>query len=246
MLLPRHPPYSATHPHFGHKSAGAPYSATHPHFGGHKARLAIGAIIGIVIGVLVIFIILGWVLFKCLRARRLGLPKPTWRSFVPFMSSSRGNYAPTRPAATGRGGFLSLFRKSRGYTGANERSMRMREEAGAWDARMDDEHDHHHEAESYEYRGAPTGIKEAVLGRGREQDLSVGRENFQEKHEERGRSRNRGAEVYIERGDGTQQHAEKNPFEQDIRRKDGFGDVRMQGGRLSVDSERRSVFREEV
>jgi hypothetical protein len=139
---------------------------------------------------------------------------------------------------------MSLFHRSKGYTGANERSMRMREDAGAWDARMDDD-DH----DVTEYRGAPQGIKEAVLGRGREQDLSVGRENFQV--EDRGRTRNRGAEVYVEygaeleRGDmGVSQG--KNPFEEDVRKKDGFGDVAMRPGRMSVDSERRSVFREQI
>jgi hypothetical protein len=141
---------------------------------------------------------------------------------------------------------MSLFHRSKGYTGANERSMRMRDEAGAWDARMDDE-----EHDVTEYRGAPQGIKEAVLGRGREQDLRVGREDFQV--EDRGRARNRGAEVYaeygaeVERGHGDMGLSQgKNPFEDDVRKKDGFGDVTTRPGRMSVDSERRSVFREQI
>ena len=145
----------------------------------------------------------------------------------------------------------------------------------AWDSRMhghDDDHDGY--PTNGEYRGAAPGVKEAVglsnvLPRGREQNLGAGME------QERGRSRDpapapapapaaipitttihddyvpppgdnygasrRGAEVYIPPGE--------NPFEQDVaqqRKKDGFDAVRIQGGRASVDSERRSVFREGI
>jgi len=95
--------------------------------------------------------------------------------------------------------------------------------------------------ETTEYQGASQGVKKAVIGalatRGREQDLGAGRE------EDQAPSRNRGAEVYVHYGDEPTV-AGKNPFDQDVARKDGFGDVRIQGGRPSTDSSRKSAFRE--
>lgn len=117
-----------------------------------------------------------------------------------------------------------------------------------------------------QYRGAQShdrGLGEAVsnvLPRGREQDLGAGME------QERGRSRSR--EVYREDDDYTPPPGQNftqgnrrtqeiyqpavagttstNPFEQDVRKKDGFDAVRIQGGRMSGESERRSVFREGI
>jgi len=239
MILPRTDiPYSATHPHFGH-SSHPPYGATHPHFGHSPKRLSVGAIVGIVIACVFVVGVIAWVIRTFLRHRALGLQRPTIHSFLPCLPGKPrgGSYEPTRPAASGAGGLFGFLKPSRGgYTGANERSARARSafDEGAWDSRMDHE-------ETTEYQGASQGVKEAVIGalapRSREQDLGVGRE------EDRGRSRNRGAEVYVDYGDEPTV-AGKNPFDQDVVRKDGFGDVRIQGGRPSVDSSRRSAFRE--
>ncbi|OAA65719.1 hypothetical protein SPI_02506 [Niveomyces insectorum RCEF 264] len=64
-------------------------------------------------GVIVLVIILllaaagvGWVLFARFRAQRLGLPPPSWSSFVPFSSSSRSSYG-VQPAPGGVGGWIN-------------------------------------------------------------------------------------------------------------------------------------------
>lgn len=71
---------------------------------------------------------------------------------------------------------------------------------------------------------------------------------------ERGRSRSRDGRdpaPYQEAGAAAAAAPTPNPFDKDVQRvkKDGFGDVGVRGGRPSLDSvqsERRSVFREGV
>lgn len=200
-----------------------------------------------------------------MRARSLGLPAPGVRDFVPFMGSKKnaGAYSPTRPG----NGLFSFLKPSRGgYTGAGTRAARTRgafdesEGGGAWDARMegDEEFAYHGAQPAQQQQSKPVG----VLSRGREQDLGAGMEL------ERGRSRSRvGDPVYPEEADGVYADGRKkevrtsyrgaevyvakneNPFEEDVRaqrKKDGFGDVGTQGGRMSVDSTRRSAFREGI
>ncbi|KAF8247095.1 hypothetical protein K440DRAFT_601492 [Wilcoxina mikolae CBS 423.85] len=230
-----------------------PWEGNHPFFGKHNKNfgLSAGAIAAIVIAVVIIVGLAAWIIHTLLRARKLGLPPPTWRTFVPFVNKGKGSYEPTRPRTGGLFGFLKPARG--GYTGAQTRADRTRGafDDQAWDARMEGE-------DELEYRGAPQGVKDTVTGvlpRGREQDLGAGME------QERGRSRSREpvypideytpppgesygrrtAEVYHPQG--------QNPFDQDVHgqtKKDGFDAVRIQGGRMSTDSERRSVFREGI
>ena len=206
---------------------------------------------------------------KLMRARSLGLPAPGFRDFIPFMSSKNnaGAYSPTRPG----NGLFSFLKPSRGgYSGAGTRAARTRgafddsEGGGAWDARIEGDEEFAYHGAAPPVQNKPTG----VLSRGREQDLGAGMEM------ERGRSRSRagdevypadggeelaaayadtsapkkevrtsyrGAEVYVPKAD--------NPFEEDVkaqRKKDGFGNVGTLGGRASMDSTRRSAFREGI
>lgn len=163
--------------------------------------------------------------------------------------SSAGAYSPTRPA----NGLFSFLKPSRGgYSGAGTRSVRTRgnfddqaEGGGAWDARIE-------EGEEFAYHGAAKPV--GVMPRGREQDLGAGMETERGRSRSRGEgadeyatppvARNRGAELYMPK-DGI---PAENPFEQDLRRgrSDGFGDVGTQGGRTSIDSTKRSIFREGI
>lgn len=91
-----------------------------------------------------------------MRARRLGLPSPTWRSYIPGMKNNArtapASYEPARGGGgTTSGGFLSgLKSKLRnggggggaGYTGTSMRSANTRglvDPDQAWDHRMGDE-----------------------------------------------------------------------------------------------------------
>jgi len=61
----------------------------------------------------------GWIVFSHLRARRLGLPTPTFSSYNPFASGSSPSYAP-RPAAGGIVGWVND--KIRSFRNRNNRS----------------------------------------------------------------------------------------------------------------------------
>ncbi|KAL1838239.1 hypothetical protein VTJ49DRAFT_2873 [Mycothermus thermophilus] len=68
----------------------------------------------------------GWIIFTRIRASRLGLPPPSWKSYIPFLGSSSGSYSGPRPAPGGLIGWindrirLSRFRNRRTAAGAYE------------------------------------------------------------------------------------------------------------------------------
>ncbi|KAI5815625.1 hypothetical protein BZA77DRAFT_281880 [Pyronema omphalodes] len=213
--------------------APPPYSGSHPFYENPDGSLEGGAIAVIVIFVLLIVGIVAWVSFTCFRARRLGLPTPGWRNFIPFASPNKSAYSATRPR--GAGGLFGFLKPSSGGYQRDRTARGFNNNDEVWDTHMDGD-----ELET-QYRGAQRderGLGEAVsnvLPRGREQDLGAGME------QERGRSRSR-EEIY-QPPTGA---ASTNPFDQDVRKKDGFDAVRIQGGRMSVESERRSIFREGI
>ncbi|KAK4100331.1 hypothetical protein N658DRAFT_497557 [Parathielavia hyrcaniae] len=49
----------------------------------------------------------GWVIFTRVRASRLGLPPPPWRSYVPFLKSSSPSYGGPAPAPGGIIGWIN-------------------------------------------------------------------------------------------------------------------------------------------
>jgi hypothetical protein len=135
----------------------------------------------IVIIVLLIVAMAAYILHTCLRARRLGLPSPTWRNFVPFVPTNKrhlgsSGFEPTRPA-TGGGGVFGKMKNvftgagsrsgKAGYSGTEIRNERSRAavaatEGGEWDIDMGDE--------ELGYRGTATAEgadEEAEAGRGR-------------------------------------------------------------------------------
>ncbi|CAK7264483.1 hypothetical protein SEPCBS119000_001010 [Sporothrix epigloea] len=78
-----------------------------------------GGIVVLVILLLLLAAGVGWVIFARLRAQRLGLPPPSWLSFIPFQSSSRSSYG-VQPAPSSIGGwFQDRIRSIRG--GFNKR-----------------------------------------------------------------------------------------------------------------------------
>jgi len=119
------------------------------------------------------------------------------------------------------------------------RSQRTREIDGEWDHRIEDEDEGAYGAG---YGGGQRG-RDVGLGPGG----GAGGNGF----EERGRSRSR--EPPRDLGTRTAPYPEElNPFAVDARlqgvrdRDEGFGGVGVKGGRASVDSERRSAFRESI
>ncbi|CAK7235212.1 hypothetical protein SBRCBS47491_009215 [Sporothrix bragantina] len=85
-----------------------------------------GGIVVLVIVLLLLAVGIGWVVFSRLRAQRLGLPPPSWSSFIPFRDSTRSSYG-VQPAPSGIGGwFQDKFRGLRG--GRNNRTA-----AGAYE-----------------------------------------------------------------------------------------------------------------
>ncbi|EMR64782.1 hypothetical protein UCREL1_8251 [Eutypa lata UCREL1] len=88
---------------------------------------------------IVLFVLLlvggvGWVVFTQLRARRLGLPAPSWSSYNPFSGSDRSSpYGPPTPAPGGiRGWFSDKFSALRGSGSGNRNA---RSAAGAYERR---------------------------------------------------------------------------------------------------------------
>ncbi|KAK4125542.1 hypothetical protein N657DRAFT_613487 [Parathielavia appendiculata] len=49
----------------------------------------------------------GWVIFTRVRASRLGLPPPPWRSYIPFLKSSSSSYGGPAPAPGGIIGWIN-------------------------------------------------------------------------------------------------------------------------------------------
>ncbi|KAL1901328.1 hypothetical protein Sste5346_001733 [Sporothrix stenoceras] len=85
-----------------------------------------GGVIALVIILLLLAAAVGWVLFARFRAQRLGLPPPSWTSFIPFRDPSRSSYG-VQPAPSGIGGwFQDRFRSLKG--GRNNRTA-----AGAYE-----------------------------------------------------------------------------------------------------------------
>lgn len=183
-----------------------------------------------------------------LRARRLGLPAPSWRTYVPFVKNNKRSAPSSYEPARGTGnGFVGAVKGvfgagNTGYSGANTRSARTREALDpdqAWDSRIVDEED-------ISYNGGGYGQR-IHDSRGRYGEAHQMQENHGYEEPERGRSRSRdpprhNVPPYPVGGDST------NPFAGDIRRpeSEGFVGNNVKGGRPSVDSERRSVFRESI
>ncbi|CAK7197425.1 hypothetical protein SEUCBS139899_000072 [Sporothrix eucalyptigena] len=85
-----------------------------------------GGIVVLVIVLLLLAAGVGWIVFARLRAQRLGLPPPSWSSFIPFRDSSRSSYG-VQPAPSGIGSwFQDHFRRLKG--GRNNRTA-----AGAYE-----------------------------------------------------------------------------------------------------------------
>ncbi|TGZ85098.1 hypothetical protein EX30DRAFT_299534, partial [Ascodesmis nigricans] len=153
-----------------------------------KSGLAPGAIAAIVIVVVLFFSAAGWVLYTCLRARRLGLPTPTWRSFIPNRRTKSNSTAlePNRPAASG---FMSRILPNRGggYDGHSARMERLKEDQQVWNSEIRDRED-------TEYRGASGNQETERLREEEEMRRAYGGSDDTVQyagHEERGRSRSR-------------------------------------------------------
>lgn len=185
-----------------------------------------------------------------LRARRLGLPAPSWRTYVPFVKNNKrsapSSYEPARGAGNGFvGAVKGVFGAGNtGYSGAGTRSARTREALDpdqAWDSRMVDEED-------ISYTGGGYGQQRTQPdNRGRYAEAHPMQEHHTNEEPERGRSRSRepprkSVPPPYPVDDAT------NPFAGDIRRpeNEGFVGNNVKGGRPSVESERRSVFRESI
>jgi len=204
-----------------------------------------GNIASIVIILLLVAAALGYVVYTILRARRLGLPPPTWRNFVPFVSNKRSNataFEPTRPSGGVLGRVKGVFSgNSAGYDGSQTRSSRTRHQADAvWSDRIEEEE------EELGYRG-PGGA--AAAGAHNSRSNSRVRDYGQVPSAYAPRE---GETPYPSGGPGANDTGmpktpgARNPFEEDVRRED----VRRDGAaaaRESLEShehERRSVFRE--
>ena len=215
------------------------------------------------VAMLVLFILLligvaAYVLYSQLRARRLGLPAPSWRSYVPFLNNSRSRssrpstgplgWIKSKTTGGGGGGGFSLT-ASTGYTGASVRSDRTRAQFGqlkqdddeAWDARGYREFDIGDDTTAQRGRGAPTpnGYEEVtVYGNAGLEPVS---ENGHIEEPQRGRSRSR-EPPYPAPGPAPAPKRFSKP--QPRSSMDSFTGVSVKGGRASLDGERRSVFRE--
>ncbi|KAI5795312.1 hypothetical protein DFH27DRAFT_116154 [Peziza echinospora] len=227
---------------------------------------------GIAFLVLFILLLVGgilYVIYTHIRARRLGLPSPGWRTYVPFLNNSQSRGRPsTGPlgwikskipnSGTSRGG---PFNGSTGYTGAGERSRRTQAQFGqlrqddeeAWDARgyrgLDDDtemHQSHKQQQQNPNQSQNTGAGAAASNRGREFYTNspgpyynqnaygsggLGPANDLEDDGEprRGRSRSREPPYPSTSAAAPQAKAKRPP---------------SGGSVLTIDGERRSVFRE--
>jgi hypothetical protein len=74
----------------------------------------------IILGAILLFGVVGWIIGTHLRARRLGLPQPTLASYNPFRSSASRGYGGPSPAPGGIGGWFSD--KWRSFKNRNNRS----------------------------------------------------------------------------------------------------------------------------
>ncbi|KAF8473191.1 hypothetical protein BDZ91DRAFT_789978 [Kalaharituber pfeilii] len=211
------------------------------------------------VAMLVLFLLLlvagvSYVVYTQLRARRLGLPTPGWRSYVPFMNNSGSRSRPATgplgwmksklPGGSGGGG--TLIGGPTGYTGASERSRRTHTQFGqlrqeddeAWDARGYNEVQDYDDTELQQSRGrnyageysAGTGYGNSGLGpRGHELD--------DDGEPPRGRSRSREPPYQNQPKPQQQKFNPRGSM-------DSFTGVSVRGGRGSIEGERRSVFRE--
>ncbi|KAH8884758.1 hypothetical protein GQ53DRAFT_661270 [Thozetella sp. PMI_491] len=105
-------------------------------------------IIVLIIFLLLIAAAIGWVVFTRMRAARLGLPPPSFSSYIPFLKSSASSqYGPPQPAPGGVQGWINdrirMFknRNSRTAAGAYEPSGAAPRARGfdpdeAWDSRV--------------------------------------------------------------------------------------------------------------
>lgn len=221
---------------------------------------------GIVIAIIVLLLAaaVGWVVFTQLRARRLGLPPPSLKSYLPW-HKEESPYGPPRPAPGGVvGWFTDQIRKfknrnNRSAAGAYEQPLntsRGRRGFGpldpdeAWDTRVG------HEADGYGYyeedaagRGRDAGNSSYNMNLAATPGLAGGRGLPGDDEEDRGRRASRSPAS----GPGG-----RNPFDDDAgsslrgvspRPIDTSVGKAKRGGGGSQDSsptERRSVFRENV
>ena len=216
--------------------------------------------VGIAMLVLFILLLTGialYVLYSQIRARRLGLPAPNWRSYVPFVNNSKSRssrpstgplgWIKSKTTGGGGGGGFSLTGPT-GYNGASVRSERTRAQFGqlkqdddeAWDARGYREYDIDDGTAMQRGRGAPipNGYEEVtVYGN---TGLEPVRENGHIEEPQRGRSRSR-EPPYPAPGPAPPKRFSKPQPRSSM---DSFTGVSVKGGRASLDGERRSVFRE--
>lgn len=93
--------------------------------------------------VLFILLIVGavlWVVYSHLRAKRLGLPPPSWTSYIPFLKSAEPSpYGPPQPRPSGALGWIqdkiASFRSKRSRTAAGAYEQG-RGDDDAWDSRV--------------------------------------------------------------------------------------------------------------
>src|SRR4051812_14801030 len=90
---------------------------------------------------LLIFAVIGWVIFTQWRARRDGLPPPSWRFYIPFLGgSSRGASASNYPTPRSAGPIewikdqLGKLRNRRTAQGAYEETGSQQEQGIAYGA----------------------------------------------------------------------------------------------------------------
>ncbi|KAL2754408.1 hypothetical protein ACRALDRAFT_1081459 [Sodiomyces alcalophilus JCM 7366] len=215
-----------------------------------------GAII-ITVVVVAVVVSAAWVVYTQLRARRLGLPPPSFTSYIPFLKRSSGG-------GGGISGLFRSFRNPRSAAGAYEEplqggSSRTRRGFGpldpdeAWDSRVGYEADTYGPYGAYEEQelrttagggGVDTGYSGGPVG-------DVGAESYDmnvPRDVERGRPGQRQGEV------------DRNPFDDDAeasnislrgvspRPIDTGADARVGGGSGDGGSpaERRSMFKENV
>ncbi|KAF4447126.1 hypothetical protein F53441_9271 [Fusarium austroafricanum] len=221
---------------------------------------------GIVIAIFVLLIAgaVGWVIFTQLRARRLGLPPPSLKSYLPWHKEDSG-YGPPRPAPGGVVGWFNdqirklKNRNNRSAAGAYEQSGGARGRRGfgpldpdeAWDSRVGNEADQYgYYEEDVGGRGRDTGY-----GGGYNMNLAAtpglsGGRGFGDEEEDRGRRASRSPAS----GPGG-----RNPFDDDAGSSlrgvsprpidTGVPNTKPKNRSGSADSsptERRSVFRENM
>lgn len=206
---------------------------------------------------LLLLVAISYIVFSQLRARRLGLPAPTWRSYIPFLNNSRGSRS-TRPSTGPLGWIKSKTTPSAGgfsiggptgYTGAAVRSQRTRaqfdqvrqDDEEAWDARGYREYEMDDDTEMQRGRIAP------VTG-GYDGTSVYGNSGLGPNDEEpqRGRSRSREPPYPSAAPAAAVAPLRQQRFSKPQPRSsmDSFTGVSVKGGKVSIDSERRSVFRE--